>query len=192
MGQPESLGRAVTAIAETPTLTTGRLVLRTPGPNDIDRIVALIRDEAVVQWLARVPWSYRRSDAETWVARAVDGAATGEEFAFAVDKGGLIGVVGLRDVKTSPELGYWLGRAWWGQGVMTEAVGAVLSFAFDTLSLSGISSGAFKGNDASLAIQKKFGFIETGECEIPSLYHGRTLRHIDTRLSESAYRSHQL
>ncbi len=181
----------MTAMVGTPTLTIGRLVLRAPGQNDTDRIMALIRDEAVVQWLARVPWPYRRSDAETWVAGAVDGAAKGDEYAFAIDKGGLIGIVGLRDVRTAPELGYWLGRAWWGQGIMTEAVGAVLAFAFDALGLSRISSGVFKGNDASLAIQRKFGFMEIGESDFPSLYHDRTLRHIDTRLSESAYRSHQ-
>lgn len=171
-----------------PRLATDRLVLRPAVMEDADAIVAIIRDEAVARWLSRVPWPYDRDNAVAWIEGAATAAAAGEEAAFAIDHGGaLIGMIGLRNLGDTPELGYWLGRDRWGKGLATEAVGAVLAHAFGPLAASDIRSGVFDGNAASLAIQRKFGFVVTGERLAHSEFHNRPLRHIDTLLTRDAY-----
>ncbi|MCB1492061.1 MAG: GNAT family N-acetyltransferase [Rhodobiaceae bacterium] len=172
----------------TPTLKTRRLVLRAPGaPGDADRIFATMQDEEVVRWLARVPWPYERHHADGWVAGTADCAASGEEYAFAIDRGGLIGMITLRGDGPEMNTGYWLERASWGKGIMTEAAAAVIAFGFNTLGVEAVTSGIFEGNDASLALQRRLGFTETGKSMAHSLYYGRDLRHIDTRLTRETY-----
>lgn len=170
---------------------TGRLLLRAPEPRDVDRIAEILCDEQVVRWLARAPWPYERRHAEDWIAGAAEAAAAGEERTFAIVHHDLIGMIGLRDIKTTPQLGYWLARRWWGRGLMTEAVRAVVAFAFEALEIDTITSGVFDGNAASLAIQHKVGFVETGRSRVQSLFHGRELPHIDTVLTRTAHSTNQ-
>lgn len=184
----------MTAVLTIPTIKTRRLSLRAPGSDDVDRITSIIQDEDIVRWLARVPWPYERVHAEAWVKSAPEIAASGEEFAFAIDRDGLIGLIGMisiRNLKDRPELGYWLGKLWWGNGFMTEAARAVVGYAFDTLRTDEIVSGTFDGNLASQALLKRLGFVITGESKEPSLFHGKDQRHIDMLLTREAFEANR-
>ncbi len=71
----------------------------------------------------------------------------------------LIGAVSLRIERDDQraELGYWIGRPYWGQGYCTEAVRAVLSFGFQQLGLNRIYAGHFSRNPASGRVMQKAG-----------------------------------
>jgi RimJ/RimL family protein N-acetyltransferase len=90
------------------------------------------------------------------------------EGVFAVDLGaeGYAGSVGLHptnDVAT--ELGYWLGRPYWGAGLMTEAVRAVTDWAAASWRRRALVAGHFTDNPASGAVLVKAGFLYTGVVE---------------------------
>ena len=57
------------------------------------------------------------------------------------------------------EIGYWLGVPFWHCGYMSEAVEKVIQFAFEEMQIKRIWCGAFEGNNASLKVQEKNGFI---------------------------------
>ena len=76
----------------------------------------------------------------------------------------VMGAIGLTpgDQAGLASLGYWSGEAFWNQGFMTEAVGAVVSHGFDVLNLARIEACTFLTNPASAAVLKKAGFGSEG------------------------------
>ncbi len=55
------------------------------------------------------------------------------------------------------ELGYWLGRPFWGQGIMPEAAKEMLRHAFEDLGMTKVWCGYYDGNDKSRRVQEKCG-----------------------------------
>ncbi len=60
------------------------------------------------------------------------------------------------------ELGYWLGKPYWGQGIMVEAANALLCYGFETLELKMISCSHFLFNEQSKRVIEKLGFLYEG------------------------------
>jgi RimJ/RimL family protein N-acetyltransferase len=76
----------------------------------------------------------------------------------------LVGAVGLT-VQTQhkrAELGYWIGKPWWGQGYCTEAGCAVLNFAFRTLRLNRVLAYHLSRNPPSGRVMQKLGMRHEG------------------------------
>ena len=66
------------------------------------------------------------------------------------------------------ELGYWLGKPFWGKGYMPEAVRALLRHGFETLGMTTIWCGYYDGNNKSKRVQEKVGFVYHHTCnEVP-------------------------
>lgn len=171
-----------------PPIPTTRALLRPVRYNDAAGIAAGLGDREVARWLAHVPHPYRIGDARTWIASVAMGAEAGDEATFAVEiDGALAGIIGLHGLRLDPTLGYWLARSHWGRGVMGEAVGAALAWAFATLPIAGIRSGVFEGNAASLRIQQRLGFRIVRRGPQPSLALGRDLVHIETFLARGEF-----
>ncbi len=89
----------------------------------------------------------------------------GTKFVFAIcaAEGPPIGMALLKDVdrqKGVAELGYWIGRPYWGQGHATDAAAATLAYAFQTLGLDTVSAVTLEANPASLKVLVKLGFVE--------------------------------
>jgi RimJ/RimL family protein N-acetyltransferase len=86
-----------------------------------------------------------------------------------------------------PNLGYWLGRPYWGKGYMTEATRAFLAHLFRSSASDIVYSGALADNAASLAIQWKLGFA----CHVEGTHFFRprnaTLPHVFTRLERRSF-----
>ena len=78
----------------------------------------------------------------------------------------LIGGVSLNKITygsaQSASIGYWLGEPHAGQGLMTEAVVALVSWAFAVLGLERIEAGTVPENEKSIAVLKRVGFSEEG------------------------------
>ncbi len=123
------------------------------------------------------PYPYRRRDAARWVEAAL---AQEEETHFAIATAAeLIGGVGLQlqsDVhRKSAELGYWLGEPFWGRGIATLAVRAMVDYAFDHFDLVRLYAHVFAGNPASERVLQKAGFVHEGVLRRSVFKNGRCL-----------------
>lgn len=142
-------------------LETARLVLRQPTLADVKAIARLVNDRRVAVNLRRVPHPYTRDDAIDFVTAI---AAADRDIVFLIEHNRTpIGLVGLdwQDPE-APELGYWLGVDYWGQGFATEAARAAIDFAFEEFAIERLVSGARVVNPASRHILEKCGFQWTG------------------------------
>jgi RimJ/RimL family protein N-acetyltransferase len=141
-------------------LATERLFLRAPRREDAAAMARLANDIRVAVNTARVPHPYRVEDAEEFIAAAncKEGEAS---FAISLDRT-LIGVCGVDPREDGPEIGYWLGVDYWGQGYATEAVRALIDHAFGELGYEALQAGARVSNPASRRVLEKCGFQWTG------------------------------
>jgi [ribosomal protein S5]-alanine N-acetyltransferase len=150
-----------------PTLETARLVLRPFCAADAGRVQLLAGDRAVADTTLKIPHPYEDGMAEKWIANHADWFQRDEQAVFAVTlktDAALIGCVGLRIDRDDDraELGYWIGRPYWGQGYCTEAVRAVLAFGFAELGLNRIHAHHFVRNAASGRVMQKAGMQREG------------------------------
>ncbi len=123
------------------------------------------------------PHPYTIEDAEDWVTIA---PAQRPETNFAIDvHGEAVGGIGLElqaDVfRRSAEIGYWLGEHFWGRGIMTEAVRALTSWGFATLSLERIYAGVFSWNIGSMRVLEKAGYVHEATLENAIYKEGEVL-----------------
>ena len=75
------------------------------------------------------------------------------------------------------ELGYWIGKPFWGQGLIPEASREILRYAFEDLKMNRIWCGYYDGNEKSRRVQEKLGFVHHGTTkgiELPLLGEIRT------------------
>jgi len=157
----EALPREQIRERSIPVLETKRLALRAPRLEDAKTVATLANDRRIAENAARIPHPYKMSDAEGFISGA---NKAGGEAVFLVtlrDKT-VIGACGVRLQDETPELGYWLGVPYWGNGYATEALHAVIDYAFTDLSHKALQAGARVTNPASRRVLEKCGFQWTG------------------------------
>jgi RimJ/RimL family protein N-acetyltransferase len=140
------------------------LLLRPPEPGDVKAIVAFMEWD-VVKNLSTAPHPYLEEHAHAFLVRQGEGRAKGRDFAFAVtrkDDGAFAGMCGVHQREKGFELGYWLGRPYWGKGYATEAAAEVLAFSFRNLRAEAVEAGWFHDNAASGRVLEKVGFRSGG------------------------------
>ena len=89
----------------------------------------------------------------------------------------LNGHTDMTDREDECELGYWLGKPFWGQGIMPEAVQEMLRHAFEDIGMSKVWVGYYEGNMKSRRVQEKCGFRyqwKTEEVDVPLMHEKRT------------------
>lgn len=171
------------------TIFTQRLLLRPPQMGDAAKIALYLNDLAVSGNLARVPHPYTLEDAQAWLrSRRPNMAPVETNFAIEID-GNYAGQVGFHEGRDGPTIGYWLGPPFWGRGIMSEAAAAAVDWFFAATDAPVIHSGVFPFNAASLAIQRKLGFVESGRSTLLCLARDAEVEHIDTQLSHSAWKA---
>jgi RimJ/RimL family protein N-acetyltransferase len=143
-----------------PVLETERLTLRAPRHEDVKAIAILANDRRIAANTARIPHPYGVADAEQFIASV--NKRDGETCFVMMLDGKLIGACGIDPREDSPELGYWLGAPYWSRGFTTEAVRAVIDYAFGDLKHETLQAGARVSNPASRRVLEKCAFQWTG------------------------------
>jgi len=161
----------VTEMNTLPTLATDRLLLRPFTLADAQEVQRLAGDRDVASTTLRIPYPYKDGMAEEWIGSHTDKCAKGEGVSLAVtlrDAGTLVGAVGLEICKDHlrAELGYWIGKPYWGKGFATEAARALVGYGFEVLGLNRIHAQHLVRNPASGRVMIKIG-----------MRHEGTLRH---------------
>ena len=144
-----------------PVLETKRLALRAPRLEDAKTVAALANDRRIAENTARIPHPYRMTDAEGFIS-AANKAVGDAVFLITLQDGSIAGACSIMCEDDTPELGYWLGAPYWGKGYATEALHAVVDYAFTDLGHEALQAGARVTNPASRRVLEKCGFQWTG------------------------------
>jgi ribosomal-protein-alanine N-acetyltransferase len=163
-------------------IRTERLLLRAPAIADAARISLLAGDFEVASMTGTIPHPYSEEMAADWIRSHQDGE---EGVAFAIDLGGdLIGCVGYRAYDAvHAEMGYWLGKPYWGFGFATEAARALIRHVFQTKGFDYVTCGHFRENPASARVIAKLGFEASGEVLRDCAARGNKSRCVTYRLT---------
>ncbi len=148
-----------------PVLETERLRLRASGPADAEATLAVLSSEKVCRYYDLSPLKLREQAADLIANRAA--AFTREErirWALARRENDVvIGSCGLSrwdEGAAQAEVGYELAPAWQGQGLMREALTAILGFGFDRMQLAWVEANVVPENEPSLRLLRRLGFRE--------------------------------
>jgi RimJ/RimL family protein N-acetyltransferase len=157
--------------SSTPVLETERLVLRAPRLEDAKAIAHLANDRRIAENTTRIPHPYTMADAHSFITTVNQGDG---ELAWLITLDDEpIGGCGLAQLDgPAPDLGYWLGAPYWGNGYATEAARGAIDHAFAVLGYEAVQAGARVTNPASRRVLEKCGFQWTGV----GLYRIRALK----------------
>lgn len=130
--------------------TTERLLLRRAKPEDASDIYRNIADWDVIKMLARPPWPYPRELADEYVRTTK---------AFMLEhQGAVIGTCTIDGREYGPMLGFWIGKDYWGKGLMTEAATRLVAAYFAETREDELHSSHLLDNPGSWRVQEKIGF----------------------------------
>jgi RimJ/RimL family protein N-acetyltransferase len=154
-------------IEQTPRIETRRLTRRAPAPGDESRLAELMADFDIARMTSRVPHPYSLDDASEFVARVQgNDPRTDQNFLIEHEDEGVIGGLGFFTPQDGPlEVGYWVGKPWWGRGFASEALNGALVWARSDWRKRYLVAGHFSDNPASGAVLCKAGFLYTGEVQ---------------------------
>lgn len=133
------------------------------APRHADAIQELASHPEVIA-TTNLPEPYPDDGAIQWIQMAEQRREAGKEFPFAlmVDDT-LVGVSGLVDVVGQKgEVGFWIGKPYWGNGYATRGTRQVIAFAFDDLGLAELFARPLERHVASRRVLDKLGFAPTG------------------------------
>ncbi|MDX9860977.1 MAG: GNAT family N-acetyltransferase [Rhodospirillales bacterium] len=144
----------------TPTLTTRRLLLRPLDPADARHFARLFgEDSDAIAMTATLPDPCTEEEAGKWIARRVR-----DSHGFAICRAGdgvFVGAVGFGEVLDRIEMGYGIGRPFWGNGYATEAVREAVRHA-RAVGVAALEAYTFPTNPASARVLEKNGFKNMG------------------------------
>lgn len=162
-----------------PTVETERLSLRPFREDDVSALWELSQDPDVIRFIGdrRAPtlqesWRAVAGWIGHWAMRGYGQWAIEER-----GSGRFIGRAGIINPAEwpGPEVGYMLGREWWGHGFATEAAGAAMSWGFRELGFDDLISLIDPQNHPSIAVATRLGETLRGETTllgIPVLVYG--------------------
>jgi RimJ/RimL family protein N-acetyltransferase len=162
-----------------PTLRTVRLILSSFTLEDAPRVQQYAGDYDVYRTTMNIPHPYPDGAAEKWIARHVSEFLDNRHVTLALRKpdGAMIGAIGLALAldHRHAELGYWIGKPFWGNGYCTEAARAVLEFAFGQMQLERVYARHLSINPASGRVMQKIGMIREGTLRQHCVKEGRAI-----------------
>jgi ribosomal-protein-alanine N-acetyltransferase len=184
---------------KTPELHGERVVLRGPQPRDYREWRALRLESRNFLKPFEPRWTEADLARSVYFARLKRGQQEAEQgtdftfFIFALEHGEphLVGGLTLSNIRRRAAqfvtLGYWMGERYAGMGFMTEAVGTVLPFVFDTLGLHRIHAAFLPDNLASRRVLEKNGFKEEGYADKYLQIDGKWADHVLFGLTREHY-----
>lgn len=142
-------------------LQTKRLILRPWREEDAADLFTYARDPEVGPPAGWMPHTSVENSRE--IIRNI--LCAPETYAVCLrETGNPIGSIGLHrndlaEREDEYELGYWIGKPFWGQGLIPEASRELLRYAFEDLGMNRIWCGHYDGNVQSRRVQEKLGFV---------------------------------
>ncbi|MGE3807779.1 MAG: GNAT family N-acetyltransferase, partial [Gemmataceae bacterium] len=146
-----------------------------------------LNDREVYRWTLRIPFPYSDYDADRWLELVATSTfklrGRPAHWAIRAADGQLIGAAGFDGLDTPEpyrvEIGYWLARPFWGQGIASAVVARLCRHVFEDWRVGKVMAHVFEGNFASIRVLEKNGFQLEGNLRA---HYRKDGRPIDVRL----------
>ncbi len=148
------------------------MILREFTVQETNRVANLVGDETVSKWTSNIPFPYSEKDAIDWI----DGTARNPKrnpFAVEFDNEIVACVSFWSNGVNTIEVGYWVGKRYWGRGICTEALSMLMSQDFFPTGCEVVAR-VMEGNIGSEKVLQKCGFTFRKYCTIKKL--GKEIR----------------
>ena len=148
-------------------LETDDFLLRPSAITDVEAMFDMLSDPQSMKYWSDPPIS-KMEEAVEVLMKDLDSDAKGNSMCWAVTHKGQDEMIGkcilfqYNEQNQRAEIGYLLNRKYWRQGVMYQAIGAVINFAFNNLNLHRIEADVDTENAASIGLLEKHGFQREG------------------------------
>jgi [ribosomal protein S5]-alanine N-acetyltransferase len=152
--------------------------LRPWSLNDLDSLVKYANNFEIAKFMTdQFPHPYKRENGEAFISFATkDDPIHIFAIEIAGEAAGGIGLHPQSDImRKNAELGYWLAQPFWGQGIITKAIGQMVDFGFKTYDITRIYARPFGTNIGSRRALEKAGFILEGRFEKTIFKNGEFL-----------------
>jgi len=155
--------------------------IRPWSTEDLDSLVKNANNDKVGKYLRDIfPYPYTREDGKKFIAMVM---SEQENKIYAIDvNGNAVGAIGIHPqtdiMRKNAELGYWLGEAYWGNGIISKAIAQIIPVAFNTFDINRLFAGCFGANIPSQKVLEKNGFILEARIEKVYFKNG----HFDDQL----------
>lgn len=121
-----------------------------------------LQEKEIYDQTLNIPFPYTEQDADEWLGFVARQAEHCTNWAIRRKDGFLVGGIGFHgQASIAPhrgELGYWLAKPFWNQGIMTEAVKLITRHGFAELGLKRITAHVFVSNKGSARVLEKAGY----------------------------------
>ena len=148
---------------------TERLIVRKFTAADASDVYECCNDYDVIKTTLGLPWPYTLGMASGWIKNQIERQKNNQSYEFAIclknNPNKVIGCVGLLDINSNAkraEMGYWVCKKLWKQGIATEAAKGMLNWGFKTLGLHSVIARYFDINPASGKVMQKCGMRYVG------------------------------
>jgi RimJ/RimL family protein N-acetyltransferase len=145
-----------------------KINLRKLRKSDARSIQQHAKDYEIYRYTSVIPHPYRLKHALEFIPKTHKEMKDKTGYSLGMEDkktGKIVGMMSLINVdpkNRNAELGYWLGRKYWGQGITTEAARMMLDFGFSKLKLAKIYARTVHPNKASARVLQKSGFKPEG------------------------------
>jgi [ribosomal protein S5]-alanine N-acetyltransferase len=139
-------------------IRTERLLLRRAHEDDLEAMHAVLSDPVAMRYWSSLPHQ-ALDETREWLASMIADTPEGREDFVVLCDGRVIGKAGCYRL---PEIGYILHRDYWGRGLATEALTAVIARVFERHPIPAIKADIDPRNTASIRLLQRLGFRETG------------------------------
>lgn len=178
-----------------PGITTARLELKQITTGDAQALFRLRSDENLMRYIDR-PRAANVNDALDLIQKIATDLEKTDGITWGIfakqDPASLIGTIGFWRIEKHnyrAEIGYMLDSAHHRQGLMQEAIGAVLDYGFSDLQLHSVQANVNPGNAASARMLEKNGFVKEGYFRENFFFDGRFLDSMIYSLLKTEWKS---
>jgi RimJ/RimL family protein N-acetyltransferase len=135
------------------------ITIRDFNEGDTEQLLSILNDHEVVKFLSsKIPTPYTPEDAKWWIST---GSKMGIVKAIDFD-GSLVGCIGAEkgefEYQRSAEIGYWIAKDYWRQGIATKAINEIISLVFNTTDIVRLFASVFSHNTVSMRLLSRCGF----------------------------------
>jgi len=164
-----------------------KVYLRTLEYGDAAAIAANANDKEIAESISdegTFPHPYSEEDALSFIKRASEEASSGIGLHMGIcsaETGEIVGAIGLSYINMrskKSEVGFWIGRRFWGKGYGKDALRLMLAFGFARLGLNRIYGIAFASNERSIRMMKSVGMKEEARLKEDGIKNGSLVDNV--------------